>query len=75
VVWNLHRPSGTFEVFVDGELVLEKQSERKRKIGAAKEFLIGGAYGAGPLRRLVGIVDDYRIYSRKLSKREVAALP
>jgi hypothetical protein len=74
VVWNLHRSSGTFEVYVDGRSVREDRSEGNRETSPLEEFLIGGAYGAGPLRRLTGALDDYRVYSRRLTRQEVAAL-
>lgn len=74
ITWTLHRNNGAYQVYIDGLLVKSNSPSKTREVQPMEQFLIGGAYGGGPFRYFIGTWDDYRIYSRELTRKEIVQL-
>ena len=74
VAWEVDNRTGGYRAFVDGVLCYTQESNRKLEMKPYEEFLIGGAYGGGPFRNFVGLLDDFRVYSRSLTPEEIRKL-
>ena len=74
ITWTLHRNNGAYQVYIDGLIIKSNPPSKTREVQPMEQFLIGGAYAGGPFRYFIGTWDDYRIYSRELTRKEIVQL-